>query len=409
MAEAVNQLRNGLDLLCKVSDTAVREDRELDLQIALGQALIATKGWSAPEVGAVFARARELCERLNRPQLLGSIVEGQWSFHFVRGNLKESERDAKEIGRLGEARNDMRLKVLGSSLSGATFLAYGRLIDARKSYENALALWNASDRAFVASAEGRTPILISLFKTLLFIGYIDQARVVRGEALTEARRHSPYYKANTLCFSWHGDWALEDKNSFKTMLHSAEEILALAIEHRFPMATALGKIMRGWCLAKLGSAADVIPDLLEGLKICRDAECTGIVPFLLTRVAEVYWMAGQPARALDRLSEAVDLTENTQERWSEAEIYRLRGSVLLSQRKTREAEESYQRALLVARSQHARFWEIRAATSLARLWRDQGKRDEARELLAPVYGWFTEGFDTLDLKEAKALLEELAG
>ena len=169
----------------------------------------------------------------------------------------------------------MRLKVLGSSLSGATFLAYGRLIDARKSYENALALWNASDRAFVASAEGRTPILISLFKTLLFIGYIDQARVVRGEALTEARRHSPYYKANTLCFSWHGDWALEDKNSFKTMLHSAEEILALAIEHRFPMATALGKIMRGWCLAKLGSAADVIPDLLEGLKICRDAVLSG--------------------------------------------------------------------------------------------------------------------------------------
>jgi predicted ATPase len=174
------------------------------------------------------------------------------------------------------------------------------------------------------------------------------------------------------------------------------------------MPTALGKVMRGWCLAKLGSAADLIPHLLVGLKLCRDADCTGIVPFMLTRVAEVYWMAGQPSLALDRLSEAADLTENTKERWSEAEIYRLRGSVLLSLSKTHEAEESYQRALLVARSQYARFWEIRAATSLARLWRDQGKREEARELLAPVYDWFTEGFDTRDLKEAKALLDEMS-
>ena len=128
----------------------------------------------------------------------------------------------------------------------------------------------------------------------------------------------------------------------------------------------------------------------------------------LTRVAEVYWTAGQPELALNRLKEAIDLTEATQERWSEAEIYRLRGSVLLSMQKIGEAEESYQRAILVGRSQHSRFWEIRAATNLGRLWRDQGKRKEARELLAPVYGWFTEGFDTRDLKEAKSLLDELA-
>jgi predicted ATPase len=267
-------------------------------------------------------------------------------------------------------------------------------------------LWNASADPVVAS-EQRTGDIINLFKTLLFLGYISQARVRRTEALAEARKRSSFGLVTTLCFSWHADWAMADENSLKTMLQSADEILSLAVEHGFPMATALGKVMRGWVLAKLGCAAEVIPDLLSALKMCHDAECTAIVPFILTRIAEVYWIAGKSELALDRLREAVDLTEATQERWSEAEIYRLRGSLLLSMQKTGEAEESYQRALLVARSQHARFWEIRAATSLAGLWRDQGKQDEARELLAPVYGWFTEGFDTLDLKEAKALLDEL--
>jgi predicted ATPase len=129
--------------------------------------------------------------------------------------------------------------------------------------------------------------------------------------------------------------------------------------------------------------------------------------FFLTTLAEVYGMAARPNEGLDRLAEAAKIVETTQDRWAEAEMHRLRGTLLLSVHEHAAAERSYRHALAVARRQTAKFWELRAALDLARLWRDQGKRQEARELLAPVYGWFTEGFDTRDLKEAKALLDEL--
>jgi predicted ATPase len=250
-------------------------------------------------------------------------------------------------------------------------------------------------------------LLIHLFKTLLYLGYVDQARLRRDEALVEARKRSPYHLANVLCHAWHGDWAMEGEKFVGKTLSSADEILALSSEQGFPLTTGVGNIMRGWCLAKLGSAVEGIPLLLAGLAKCRDADCTAIVPFLLTTVADAYRMTGQLEPALDRLVEAEDLTEATQERWAEAETHRLRGTLLLATGKSHEAEERYHRALLVARQQAATFWELRAATNLARLWRDQGKRTEARDLLAPVYGWFTEGFDTPVLQDAKVLLNEL--
>jgi predicted ATPase len=407
MTEAVAQLRKGLDLLPSVADTAVRQEHELNLQIALGNALIAIKGWSAPEVGRTFACGRVLCEQLDRPELLRSILEGQWAFCFTRGDLKQSEHHAEEIRQLGEARDDMRSRCLGATLSGNTLLACGRFIDARASYENALALWKMTDRALVTSSGGRAMLLISLFKTLLYLGYVDEARLRRNEALVEARKRSPYHLAHVLCHAWHGDWAMEGEKFVGKTLSSADEILALSSEQGYPLTTAVGNIMRGWCLAKLGSAAEGIPLLLAGLAKCRDADCTAIVPFLLTTVADAYRMAGQVELALNRVVEAEDLTEATQERWAEAETHRLRGTLLLAMGKSHEAEDSYHRALSVARRQAARFSELRAATSVAHLWRDQGKRAEARDLLASIYGWFTEGFDTPVLQDAKALLDQL--
>jgi predicted ATPase len=132
-----------------------------------------------------------------------------------------------------------------------------------------------------------------------------------------------------------------------------------------------------------------------------------LMPFFLTTIAEVYGMAGQPDKGLNRLAEAAIVIGMTQERWAEAEMHRLRGTLLLSMHEHAAAEDGYHQALAVARSQSAKFWELRAAIDLARLWRDQGKPIEARDLLAPVYGWFTEGFDTVDLKDAKSLLNQL--
>jgi len=166
--------------------------------------------------------------------------------------------------------------------------------------------------------------------------------------------------------------------------------------------------MRGWCLGVLGDPAEGIGLLVEGIALCRATGCNLTVPFILAILAEICALATQQEEGLNRLAEAAKLVETTQERWVEAEIHRLRATLLVSMHQHEAAEDSYRRALDAARQQGARFWELRAALDLARLWRDQGKRTEARDLLAPIYGWFTEGFDTPVLKDAKVLLDELA-
>jgi class 3 adenylate cyclase/predicted ATPase len=409
MTEAVAQLRKGLDLLSGQPDSPERQERELDLQIIFGHALTATKGFAAPEPGEVFARARQLCEQLNRPTQLGPILYGQWVFRLVRGELDHAEHHAEEIRHLGEGRNDAMWKFSGSEASGITCSLLGKFIDARAYVENALSLWDPMYRAHLPTPEDSyVSVLIPLFRSLLCLGYVDQARLRRDEALAEARRLSPYTLAHALCDAWYVYWAIEGLKSARKTLRSAEEVLAISNEQGFPLWSAVGNIMRGWCLGAVGQAAEGIPLLLRGIADMRATGCNVMVPFALTTLAEVYGMAAQPNEGLARLTEAAELVETTQERWTEAEMHRVRGALLLSMQEHVAAEESYHRAITVARRQSARFWELRAATSLGRLWRDQGKRTEARDLLAPVYGWFTEGFDTPVLQDAKALLDQMA-
>ena len=191
------------------------------------------------------------------------------------------------------------------------------------------------------------------------------------------------------------------------MLRLAEELAAISNEQGFAQYMGVGNITRGWCLGAMGQTAEGIPLLLQGLAIRRATGANLVTQTDLTLLAEVYGLAAQSEEGLNQLAEAAKMVEATQERWAEAEVHRLRGTLLLSMSKYAEAENSYRRALSVAQRQSAKFWELRAAMSMARLWRDQGKREEARELLAPVFAWFTEGFDTLDLKDAKMLLDQL--
>ena len=166
--------------------------------------------------------------------------------------------------------------------------------------------------------------------------------------------------------------------------------------------------MRGWSLGVIGQAAEGIPLLLDGIGLTRAVGTNMLAPFILMTLADVHETTGQLNEAFDRLTEAARWVEITHERWAEPEMYRMRGRLLLSMHEPTAAEESYHQALAVARLQSAKLFELRASTSLAGLWRDQGKRAEARDLLAPIYGWFTEGLDTPVLMEAKALLDELA-
>jgi predicted ATPase len=182
------------------------------------------------------------------------------------------------------------------------------------------------------------------------------------------------------------------------------EVLEISGEQGFALWLGVGNIMRGWAVSALGQTEEAISLLLRGLTICRDQGCNIIATFWLTTLAAVYGKSAQP----DTLAEAAKLIEVTQERWAEAEMHRVRGMLLLSTNDHLGVEDSYRQSLTVARHQSAIFWELRAASSLARLWRDQSRRTEARDLLAPIYNWFTEGFDTPVLKEAKGLLEQLS-
>jgi tetratricopeptide (TPR) repeat protein len=249
-------------------------------------------------------------------------------------------------------------------------------------------------------------ILKFLYRTLVCIGDLDQARLRRDEALAEARHISRYNLASMMRHVWYGDWAIGDAKSAPTLLRLAEEVLAISSEQGFSLPIAFGNIARGWCLGVMGQPAEGISLIQQALsKFPRGANLGA--PFHLVALAELYGKAEQPEEGLKRLAEAAALVEKTEERWATAEMHRLRGMLLLATNEHDAAEDSFNQALAVARRQSAKFWELRAATSLARLWRHQGKRNEAHDLLAPIYGWFTEGFDMRDLRDAKILLNKL--
>jgi tetratricopeptide (TPR) repeat protein len=383
MTEAVAQLRRGLERLPDMPEGDARYEQELDLQITLGNALIATEGYSAPQAGEAFARARELCAQLDRSRQLGPVLVGQFQFRIIRGELEQAEYHANEIRHLGETLNDPMWKYAGSGYSGGLCFYLGKFIDSRIYFENSLLVWDPTYRAFHAE-DMYSASLGHLFRTLLCLGYIDQARLRRDEALAEARRLSAYNLAYALCQAWFGVWAMEGVKSVEIMLGWAEEVLAISREHGFPLFLGVGNVMRGRCLGGLGQPTEGIKLILQGIDTWRATGAKLVLPFFLTTMAEVHGNAGQLEEGLKRLAEAGKLVERTQERWAESEMHRLRGTFLLSLHEHAAAEDSLRKALAVARRQSAKFWELRAALDLARLWRDQGKRGEALDLLAPV-------------------------
>ena len=271
MTEAVAQFRRGLCLLSGMPDDVTRHEQELGLQIELGHALFATNGYAAPESGEAFARARQLCELLNRPPSREMLI-GQFVFSIGREELQQAEHHADAIRRAGEARNDQRWNAAGLACSGFISFLRGRFIDARAHYENVLGLWDPTYRPSVVSPDDPyVASLIILSRTLLCLGYVDQARLRKDEALAEARRISPHNLTYALCDAWPGDWAIMGEKEARTTLQSAEQALTSSREQTFPMFLAAGHIMRGWCMGAVGQAEEGIPLLLQGITIRRAA------------------------------------------------------------------------------------------------------------------------------------------
>jgi predicted ATPase len=407
MTEAVSQLQKGLHLLISLPDVLSRQQQELDLLIALGRALIATKGYSAPDVGETLARARELAEELDRPDYLVSLLSGQFVFHLVRAEHRLALSHAEQVEKIGEARNDVAVLLLGHQYHGVACFFLGEFVAARALFDRCHGLSDPVHRsvhAALAPEDSFALVLAYLAQDLSVLGCIDQARARINEALSEARQlQHAHTLTQVLTRACGVEWVA---NSPHQVQQRAADALTLSVEHSFPHWLGWGMIYSGWSLTTLGQAQEGVTLLTKGLSVHRAAGSLLSTPPALMMLAEAHAKLGRPAESLDSLGKAVQVIEATDERYIEAELHRLRGDLLGAMGDRAAAEQSYHRALAVAERQSAKLFELRAATGLARLWRDQGKRTEARDLLAPVYGWFTEGFDTPVLQEAKALLDE---
>jgi class 3 adenylate cyclase/tetratricopeptide (TPR) repeat protein len=410
VVEAVALLRRGLASLLVLPGDDQHRERELDLQIALGQALTASQGWGAQEMREAYARARQLAVTLNRPRALLFALYGQSTYHWARADLGRARQLAEEIVGLGEESGDVATRVMGSYASGLTCFQFGDFTAGRAYFEKGLALFDPADRLAYAEllpTDALVNLRIHSCWLLGCLGHVNQALSRRDAALDEARRLShPHTLALALASAWRTGWCVGLEP--KSLLQCADELLALATEHGFGFFRSFALMARGWCLAGLGRADEGIPLLTTGIAGALDTGWAVFRPGYLTLLADACRMAGQVQAALEHLAEAQRLVEETQERCNHAETLRLRGEVLLAMGDPAAAEASYGKSLALAREQSARFWELRAAMSLARLWRDQGKHTEAHALLAPVYNWFTEGFDTPVLQKAKAMLHEFA-
>ena len=297
---------------------------------------------------------------------------------------------------------------MGRTVHGITSFYLGEFTIANALFEQCRGMGNL-DRTLdqmdrYRLINGRGAVLMHQAVTLAHLGHIDRARSCVDEAVARVREHS--FGAGFV--SVHTGWVECVANSPHAARRYAEQAIALANEHRYPHWLAWGTIYRGWSLTMLGQPEEGLTWLTEGLSTCRASWSGASVPFALILLTTAYLKLGRTGEALQCLAEAAQIIEASDERYFEAELHRLRGEVLKTIGDRAAAEQNYHQALATAKRQSAKTLELRAAMSMARLWRDQGKRDEARDLLAPVYGWFTEGFDTLDLKEARALLAELA-
>jgi predicted ATPase len=418
--EAVAQLQKGLDELAGLPGDPRRQQQELDLRVALASALAATKGYSGTDVGEAIARAHALAEQMDRPEHLVPLIYGQFAFHMIRSEHKRALLLAEQIERIGETRNDVVVQLQGRRAQGATRYYLGEFVAARGLLEQCHGLGDAAHRATGArlSADPYALMLAQLALVLSSLGYVDQARERFNKALSEARRlrhaltlANVLVRANaaTLYPFYTSSTRFDSITCTAEMQRHAEELLALSTEHGFPLFLGWAIALRGWGLVTQGQAREGLTQLTRGLTAVRATGAVASTPLVFMWLAEACAVLGLPLEGLNHLAEAALIIETTDERVDEAELHRLRGNLLSATGDQAAAEQSYHQALAVARRQGARLWELRAAaTSLARLWRDQGKRTEAHDLLAPVYGWFTEGFDTPVLKEAKELLNELA-
>jgi predicted ATPase len=341
------------------------------------------------------------------------VLWGMWLFYNARAEHQVAREIGEECHRLAESAGDPELLIAAHHARGVTLTLLGDISASLQHVEQAIALYDPSRhryRALISGIACRSQAAHALW----FLGQPDQALEKSQEALSLTQQLSrPLSLAQALAMAALLHQYVRDARTCKAQ---AEAAVALSTEHEFPFWRAIGTILRGWALAEMNEVETGIVEMRQGLAAFRATGAECLRPYYLALLAEVHGQAGQAQEGLNLLSEAQAVVDRNGERWWQAEIYRLKGELMLKQCRVEglqaenqtEAERSLHRALDTARRQCAKSFELRATLSLARLWQKQGKRAEARSMLADIYGWFTEGFGTADLQEAKALLGEVS-
>jgi predicted ATPase len=418
LLEAAEQITRALDQIAELPATPTLRRERIKLQVALITPLIHLKGFAAPETKAAAEQARLLIQQAEAvgeppedPLLLFAVLYSFWVANFVAFNGNVMRELATQFLALAEKQGATAPLMIGHRLMGNSLLLTGDPAQGCEHLDKAIALYDPAAHRPLAMQFGsdvRVAILCYRPWALWLLGYPEAALADADEALEDAQEIG---QAGSLMVAlFHAPFLLLHCGNYATAEAIAHDLVSLAEEKDSSHWRAGGILVRGWVLALTGKASDAIHTLASGIAAWRSTGSTAFVPLFLSHLANANADLARLDDAWRCIDEATRAAETTNERWCEAELNRIAGTIALRSPEAgaAKAEEYFERALAVARAQQAKSWELRASMSMARLWRDQGKRDEARDLLAPVYGWFTEGFDTLDLKEAKALLGELA-
>ncbi|WP_454741849.1 adenylate/guanylate cyclase domain-containing protein [Cupriavidus necator] len=418
-AEAILHLSTAISLLKQQPDNAERARQELKLLLTLGPALMASRGQASPEVEANYRRALALCEQGKQTPYVFSAQLGLWAFYQLRAQFQISLPLGKRL--LGLALKSQKPKQLaeGHRVLGATMFRLGKLDAARTHMEQVLALQHPDEQGYdFLMGYGRDPAVhatSTLGWILWYLGYPDQAREVSLRALLMARARPDAFNL-ALCLVFAAE-VHQCRREVQLTREYAEAAIAISGEQGFPIYLAWGHVLQGWALAEMGSHQEGIALIRQGLAAYETTGAELGVPNLLALLADAYGKAGEAEAALDLITRAQTLVDETGERLDEATLHRLRGEMLLrllarssvTAAGHHEAEACFHRAIAVAREHGARALELQATLSLARLWQHQGKAAAARDALAQVHGSFKEGADTADWQQAQALLAALAG
>jgi predicted ATPase len=409
-AGAIGNLSLATKLLEKLPNGTERIEREMFLQLALGPAFEHTKGFAAHEVERVYTRARELCEQLGDRRELFDVLYGLWVMHHVRGDLRAASKLAEQLRERAQRARDPALTMQASTLCGAASFYEGELLSSREQLVTALSLYDPEQHRLNAlqyGVDAKVGALSFLALTLWQLGYVDQAAKQSDESLAWAQGLSHPF---SLAFAEYFVGILrQSRREPRAAQEHAEAGIRLSEEHGFIQFLAWSTGLHGWVMVEQGRREEGVAQIREGLEMSRSARDGLWRPYFLCLLAETCIETNSFDNGLSALTEALAISDELGIGFSKPEIHRLKGESLLRKNDSNvaEAKRCFERAIEVAQNQNAKSLQLRAITSLARLLAKHGKRDEAHAMLADIYNWFTEGFDTADLKDAKALLDEL--